>query len=119
MITEVLSSHMLKQSEVVAAAGTTTVFDIDPAHTIKNMRIYIKNTGSNALDAAALEGSFDGGTTWIAIDATAFTTAFGTLASAASATIYETNLNWPRLRITLSAATGGTTADVGIAPVCG
>ena len=106
---ETLVDTMNLQSVAVGNSATLAL-TMRNAEQIRGFRLWIKNTGAAALSAAALEGSFDDGTTWIAIDAAAVTTAFGTLgAGAASHILEETNIhNWPLMRITLTCGTSTT-----------
>lgn len=93
---------------VVAAAGDTVIFRIEEAEDIERLRIELNNTGANALDSAAFQGSFDG-TTFYTIDAAAVTAAFGTLAGGALATHFIEDIYFPIVQLIASAAAGGTT----------
>ena len=93
--------------DAVAVGGTaTTVLEMQNASDIRALRIYIKNVGAAALSAALLQGSMDGAS-YENLDATAFTSKFGTLAASAVGTIFEaeTNLRFPYLRIVLTSGT--------------
>lgn len=108
----------LVSKDAVAVANTaTTVIDMQNSSDIRAMRIYIKNTGSAALNAAVLQGSMDG-SSYENIDATAFTAKFGTLAGGAVGTIFEaeSGLRFPYLRIALTCGTS-TTVNVKVLTV--
>lgn len=112
-IVEGLADKKIVTALTIPAAGNTTVFDLTDVENVVSLRLFVQNTGANALDAAALSGSSDG-TNFFAIDSAGITSAFGTLASSAGATIFETNLLYRYLRFTVSAAAGGTTVTSAI-----
>jgi hypothetical protein len=101
------------QLDVTLAPTVATVaFLITDEAIVKSIRFFVKNTGStNALTAALLEGSNDKGATWVTLDATAVTAALATIAHGAAGTIFEDNLYFDSIRLTLT-STAGTTAHV-------
>lgn len=99
----------VKSTFKVTTVGSTAtqVWLIQNAHVFNSINIILKNTGSVALTVAVLQGSFDG-SSWITIDASGITTAFGTLAAGASANKFETDLMFPHLQLLLTCGTSTT-----------
>jgi len=97
---------------VTVTGAEDELFLIPDASDIFDLRLWVHNSGGTALSAARFEGSFDG-LVWVAIDAAAVTTAFGTLAGAGRGSLYVTNLYFPYLRMMATSA-GTTTVSAAI-----
>ena len=92
--------------QVLVGAAPAVVFAITDTVILKSMRIYIRNSGGAALTAAVLEGSNDKGVSWVTIDGSGITTAFASLASLGAASIFEDNLYYDSIRLTLTSTAG-------------